>query len=272
MSERDSSVSVLLVGHGTASEVGTRQFLLLAGQVADKLSPTIVEPAFLELQQPDIATGVGRLIERGAGQIVIAPLLLFAAGHAKNDIPSAVASALADHSSRLPVSQAAHLGCHAAMIELSRNRFRDAVAGQPVIPPDQTALVLVGRGSRDESATAEMHDFAQLRHEPLAASTTEVGFLAMARPSLAETLARVAAGGWKRVVIQPHLLFAGELSDTVQRMVAEMQQRHPSQQWLVTPLLADSQDSPVTGNQYLLQAVIERVEAAIRVVAPSRCD
>jgi sirohydrochlorin cobaltochelatase len=266
MPARHPKLGVLLLGHGTASETGRRQFLTLSRQLAEQLAPRPVEPAFLELAQPDIAAGVRRLREREITQVVVAPLLLFAAGHAKQDIPDAVAAAFAGSGQRQTVVQAKHLGCHPAIVELSQQRFREAVANCKSIPAAETALILVGRGSRDESATAEMHEFARLRHD-FTTGDNFVTFLAMAQPSLAETLTEVARRGFRRVLVQPHLLFHGELADTVQQAVAEIQAQHADQQWLITPLLADSQDSPSGGNQLLLGAVIDRVEAAIRVVA-----
>lgn len=271
MSTHEPMHGVLLVGHGTASEIGTRQFLGLAGQLQAMVSPMQVEPAFLELQQPDIADGVRRLLERGVTHAIVAPLLLFAAGHAKHDIPTAVAAALVGTQPQ-PVIQAEHLGCHPAIVELSQLRFLEALAKCSPVSAAETALILVGRGSRDESATAEMHEFARLRNEPDKAGELFVSFLAMAQPSLAETLAEVACRGFRRVVVQPHLLFQGELADTVQRAVAGKQAQHPQQQWLLAPLLADPQDSPPDGNQHLLRAVIDRVEAAIRVVASRQYD
>ncbi|HEX5102327.1 MAG TPA: sirohydrochlorin chelatase [Pirellulaceae bacterium] len=292
MSDRDSKIGVLLVGHGTASEVGTRQFLALAGQLTERVAPLPVEPAFLEMRQPDIAAGLCRLIERGAAHHLAVPLLLFGAGHAKRDIPAAVYNAirtlLAEAFSRQPepsriakaqwsgrnafflASQADHLGCHRAMVELSRQRYREAVAGLSPVPPEQTALVLVGRGSRNESATAEMHEFAQLRHQPAVEGDIFVSFLAMTQPSLAEMLPLVAARRFRRVVVQPHLLFEGDLAENIRRAVSEIQSQHPDQEWLITPLLADgletrptAQDSPLRGNELLLRVLEDRIQAAI---------
>ena len=297
MSEGLSNLGVLLIGHGTASEGGTGQFLELARQLADRLAPIPVEPAFLELRQPDIAAGLGRVIERRATQLVTVPLLLFEAAHAKRDIPLAVAAALRDlfnrandrqsssewltrfaESQRLQAeqegsassfftfSQAEPLGCHSAMIELSKQRYCEALAGKLLVTPDKTALVLVGRGSRDESATAQMHYFASLRHHP---ETVHVGFLAMAQPLLSDLLPRVASQGFGRVVVQPHLLFEGELVDTVRRMTGETQRQHPQQEWLVAPPLADPQDSPGRGNDLLLGVIADRFRAALRAAIPT---
>lgn len=268
MPTQKPTLGILFVGHGTASDAGTRQFLLLAEQLARQENEAIVEPAFLELRQPDVAAGLKRLTERGAERVVVVPLLLFAAGHAKRDIPDQVRSAAEWIGWQGQMAQAEHLGCHPAIVSLSHRRYCEALIGQTSIPPDQTAVVLVGRGSLDRTATAEMHKFGRMRHQPDAASETIVGFLAMAQPSLAEVLAIAASRGFRRVVVQPHLLFAGELADTIEREARRMQAAHPDQEWLATPLLADSQDSPSGGNQFLLRAMGDRIRSAIRVVAP----
>src|SRR4051812_33042374 len=113
MSHTTNNTGLLLVGHGTRSEIGTQQFLTLADSLAQRLFPLAVEPAFLEMQQPDIDAAIGRLLQRGITRLVTAPLLLFAAGHAKRDIPRQVSAALVrrgrDHIEHV---QAAHLGCH----------------------------------------------------------------------------------------------------------------------------------------------------------------
>jgi sirohydrochlorin cobaltochelatase len=273
MLSRNSKLGVLLVGHGTASAVGTQQFRVLARQLADRMSPAAVEPAFLEMQQPDIAKGLRQLADRGAEQIVVAPLLLFAAGHAKQDIPAAAQSALTALTLPRPtVVHAAHLGCHPAIVQLSRRRLAEALSGQPPIAPDSTALVLVGRGSRDQSATAEMHELTRLAHDPATARDVFVGFLAMAQPLLADVLRDVASRGFQRIIVQPHLLFAGDLAESVEWTVAEVRLHHPKIEWLLAPLLADPQDSPASGNEFLLQAMLARVmacsaETSIHVVA-----
>lgn len=288
MPQPPPKLGLLLVGHGTRSADGTRQFLDLAGQLAEAVSPAAVEPACLELQQPDIATGVRRLVERGVSAIVVCPLLLFAAGHAKDDVPGAIAAALARYgmADRIEVVQAGHLGCHPSLVELSRQRFLELLANAAPVAADSTALLMVGRGSSDTAATAEMHRFANLRHDSSLAAETRVAFVAKASPPLADMLADLAGGPYQRVVVQPHLLFAGEIADSIRRQVAEIAGQNVGQQWLVSPLLADpaeeqeriknrgspAQESRPVGNKLLCRILAERYRAAIRVVATSSAD
>jgi sirohydrochlorin cobaltochelatase len=229
---------LLLVGHGTREAVGVEEFLQTAAQVAELAGATPVEPCFLEFAEPTIAEGFQRLVERSATRIVVVPVLLFAAGHARRDIPLAVAEV----SSKFPhveVTQAAHLGCHANLLELSSLRYQSALIGAEELVGDATTLVLVGRGSHDADATAEMHRFASLRGETRErqAARVEVGFVAMATPRFTDVLEAAAQAPARRVVIQPHLLFGGVLLDRIAHTAAEFAARYPSQQWLAAPHL-----------------------------------
>jgi sirohydrochlorin cobaltochelatase len=262
---------LLFVGHGTNDPTGTAQFLELAAGLAQRFKTLAVEPAFLELQLPNIDTGVQRLVERGIQQLGIMPLLLFAAGHAKEDVPKAVRQALKRHTDR-PIEpiQAAHLGCHPLLVELSHRRMLEAQnAAESQATKDRTCLLLVGRGSKDATATAEMHEFAALRQRLAENLHVEVAFLAMAQPSLAVQLKAIAQQSYSRVIVQPHLLFHGELLDSLRRQVGEMSQNHGQTQWLLAPALADPLNTPRSSAAVDLEKVIEDrcLQAGIPVVA-----
>src|SRR6185369_6737473 len=151
MSYETKSVGLLLVGHGTRDEVGLRQFLELAEGLKETLAPQPVESAFLELAQPGIQLGVERLLDRGVNEIVTVPVILFAAGHVKRDIPLQVAAALAARGQAdVRQVQVGHLGCHGAIVELSRLRREEAdkeIRRQG--DKERELLLLVARGSSD---------------------------------------------------------------------------------------------------------------------------
>jgi sirohydrochlorin cobaltochelatase len=268
MLPKDKSTGILLVGHGTRSEVGTSQFLNLAREMASALAPNAVEHAFLEMQQPDIRTAVGRLLDRGIARLVTVPLLLFAAGHAKRDIPFAVHSALrlrgAGHIEHF---QAAHLGCHPELVKLSERRMQEAAQdSENRVDDSKTCLLLVGRGSNEDSATAEMHTFAEIR-QALCGLKTEVAFLAMAQPLLCDQLRHVDCQGYSRVIVQPHFLFDGELVESINQQVGEMMVSHRATNWLVARPLVDSDSFVTPAAEFIRKVIVDRCrEAGIRVV------
>jgi sirohydrochlorin cobaltochelatase len=260
---------VLLIGHGTRDQGGIAQFHDLCGCVARRLDPVPVEQAFLELQQPDIGQAITRLIERGVRRLTVMPLLLFAAGHAKRDIPAAIQAAIERSGVReMEVLQAAHFGLHPALVELSRLRGEQALRDKLPLPPEECCLLIVGRGSGEESAIAEMYEFARLRQMAGGGIDTEVAFVAMAHPLLRETLRRLAASEFRWVLVQPHLLFQGEIADSIREQVAKLAAEHSKLEWIVTSLLADPPGQNGRGSEILANVILDRLnEAGIRVVA-----
>src|SRR4051812_42479918 len=86
---------------------------------------TPVAACYLELAEPSIAQGIEQLIARGVRQVVVLPLLLFAAGHAKEDVPTAVHACQGNYPG-VEFTFASHLGCHERLLQLSAQRFGEA--------------------------------------------------------------------------------------------------------------------------------------------------
>lgn len=234
------TTGILLVGHGTRDQCGTADFHTLCRRVTVDFSPLTVEPSFLEISAPTVSIGVRRLINAGARQIVVAPLLLFAAGHARRDLPQAVVEALQPYP-EVSWTQAQHLGCHPALLQQSAIRFKEAVASRASPADEPTLLVFVGRGSRDEQAIQEAHAFATATSQSRAVAHTFVCFYAMARPSLSEALERGARSGVARIVVQPHLLFEGQIAEAIRQQVRVAADHHPQIEWLTTQPLGPTE-------------------------------
>jgi sirohydrochlorin cobaltochelatase len=233
-------LGLVVVGHGTADPVGAEETRQVAALVAGLLPGAAVELGFLEVIGPSIGTALERLAERGCAEVVAAPLLLFTAGHARRDVPDAVREA-ADRLG-LRVRQSDALGCHPGILSLTRRRRHEACAKLAPVPPENTVLVVVGRGSSDPTAHRQLHDFTLATcpagNEPPTHARLELGFVAAARPTLAEAIAHAAGadGGTvrdvRRVVVHPHLLFRGHVEEQVTRAVEEGRRAHPAIEWV----------------------------------------
>jgi sirohydrochlorin ferrochelatase len=230
---------LLLVGHGSREPAGRDEFLDAARLVAERAGASPLEGCFLEFAEPTIAQGFAALALGGPRRIVVVPVLLFAAGHAKRDIPAAVAAAAADYSD-IAVHASAHLGCHDAILELSRLRYDEALTLRSHVAVDDTLLVMVGRGSHDDDATAEMRRIVELRCQATPVRRALTCFVAMAEPSLTSALDEAAASGAKRIVVQPHLLFGGVLLDRIAHEVADYAARSTHLEWVTTGHLGAS--------------------------------
>ncbi len=150
-SPRDGFDALLIIGHGTRDPEGLAEFRYLVDQVARQRTDWHVTGCCLELAEPSIAVAVDRLAVSGRSRIRAMPLVLFSAGHAKRDIPDALAQAIARNPG-VEIELCPPLGCNPAIVELSTERCQQAIFGHSAISPDETLLILVGRGSSDAEA------------------------------------------------------------------------------------------------------------------------
>lgn len=230
--ENDAPRGLLLVGHGTRDPAGLEELREVARQLAAACPQVVVQHSFLELAEPTIAAGIAFCVEQGVRQLTVQPLLLFAAGHAQRDIPEELDRA-ARKFPQVEINVSSHLGCHPRLLELSELRLAEARASCSPVPDAETLLLMVGRGSGDPQANSEMARFSRLRWEQRALGWVETCFTAMTWPSLAEGLAAAALLAKRRVVVQPHLLFRGELLSRVQLETAAAAERYADKEWII---------------------------------------
>lgn len=222
---------VIVIGHGTADAIGAEETRRTAALVATLLSGTAVELGFLELVTPSIEDAVAALVGRGCRAVVAAPVLLFRAGHARRDVPEALAAAAARHG--LAVRQAEPLGCHPAIVALAQRRRAEALAGRAAVAAAETRLVVLGRGASDPRAVCQLCRLTLATTATPPAPALHLGFAAAARPTLDEALAEAcAAAGVRRIVVQPHLLFSGHVEGQVDAALARGRERRPDIEWL----------------------------------------
>ncbi len=231
--------TVVLVGHGSKDAEGTRQFFELAARMGEQLPSTLVRSCLLEFQPPTLAHTWAELVLHGATHIHVAPLLLFAAGHAKDDIPQIVA-ACQSKTPHVSFAQSQPISRHRAVIRLVVDRVSGAVGqghsqsqsqsqSQSRGQTGATALIMVGRGNRDPCARTDMCVLSEVVSRRVEVEQVFTAFYAMAKPSLVETLERVAGSGrFDTMIVHPHLLFSGHLFQAISQQVAQAAKRFSS--------------------------------------------
>ena len=110
-----------------------------------RLAPLPVEHGYLEFARPVLREGLDALRAQGVDRILAIPAMLFAAGHAKNDIPSVLNTYTAE--TGLPIDYGRELGVDRLMVAAAGARIQEALdsAGDEV-QLSETLLVVVGRG------------------------------------------------------------------------------------------------------------------------------
>lgn len=206
------TIGLLFIGHGTRRQAGIDEFLSFVSAVRSRLSRSIpCAHAFLELQKPDIASGVDELIRQGVTFVVCVPFFLFAAGHMKEDIPSELAT-VQNKYPHLSFSLLPPFGEATALVDVALARLQEQGVEDL---GHTTAVVLVGRGNKDEEAQRANQGVAQAISARLQGGLVEVGYLAGTGESLENVLTRLRADGWGQIMLLPYLWFQGWLTDTL---------------------------------------------------------
>jgi precorrin isomerase/sirohydrochlorin ferrochelatase len=221
--------SLLLIGHGSRSAAGGDELHRFADALG-KARPTVpVRAGCIEFSEPGIDESIDRLVDDGATRVVAVPLLLLGAGHLKDDGPAALTRARTRHRG-VTFSYARELGVHPAVLGAVEDRARGvsfAAVADPWPQGRTDAVVVVGRGSTDPDANADLAKAARLLADgrglgaTIGTSTTpplgfvEPAFVSLASPSIHEALDRCWTLGARRIAVVPYFLFTGVLVERI---------------------------------------------------------
>ncbi|MET7958948.1 uroporphyrinogen-III C-methyltransferase [Micromonospora zamorensis] len=236
---------LVIVGHGTRSAAGVDQFAALVERVRRRGDVGDVEGGFIELSRPPLTDAVGALVARGHRALVALPLVLTGAGHGKGDIPAAMAREQERHPG-LTYRYGRPLGPHPLLHTALEERIDAALAGADragtgLAGADRagTWVALIGRGSTDPDANAEVAKVARLLWEGRGYAGVEPGFVSLASPSVPAVLERLRRLGARRIVVAPYFLFAGVLPDRIVAQSAEFAAAHPDIDVRVAEVIGD---------------------------------
>lgn len=215
---------LLIVGHGTRDMDGKQAFLdfVAAYRALDTSRPVI--PCFLELTDPLISEGVKQCVAEGFKEITVLPLLLFAARHTKFDVTNALDHAK-EHYPFLTFHYGRHLGNHPLILDLWRSRLDNL--NTATISPDETVLLIVGRGSSDPDANSDVYKFSRLLWEGSHYQTVETCFIGITHPRLEEGFQRAQLYQPKRIIVLPHFIFTGALVKKIRQISEEQKAQYP---------------------------------------------
>jgi sirohydrochlorin cobaltochelatase len=249
--------ALLLAAHGTSDRAGVDAFAALAGRVGKLAAAdgTRAAGGFIELSAPALREAVAGLAAV-PGPIVAIPLMLSAAGHAKGDIPAALAREHSRHPS-VRFTYARPLGPHADLINLLAKRVDACGVNAP-------AVLLVGRGSTDPDANADVVKTARLLWEGRDYLLAETAFVSLARPGVTEGLERCRLLGARQIVVARYFLFPGVLPDRVAEQAAAYAAAHPELGIAVAGVLGDCDE--------IAALVYERYQEALSGDIRMNCD
>ena len=233
---------VMICGHGSRSQSAVDEFATLADKLPAYLPDDwMTDYGYLEFANPVIRDGLDNLRDAGCDRILAVPGMLFAAMHAKNDIPTVLNTYAEKHG--IDVHYGRELGVDAKMIAAAAGRVQEAVdranAEHGALPLDETCLVVIGRGASDPDANGNVAKIARMIQEGMGFGWCEVGYSGVTFPLVEPCLQHVARLPYKRVIVFPYFLFSGILIDRIYGFTDQVAAEHPDITFVKAGYLGD---------------------------------
>ena len=220
---------VMICGHGSRSKSAVTEFAVLAEKLAPMFPEWPVEYGYLEFATPVIKTGLDNLRAQGVTHVLAVPGMLFAAGHAKNDIPSVLNTYAAEHG--ITIQYGRELAVDLQMLQAAGDRISQAIADADAangeVARSDTCLVVIGRGASDPDANSNISKISRMLWEGMGFGWAEVGYSGVTFPLVQPCLEHVTRLGFKRIVVFPYFLFSGILIDRIYGFTDEVAAAHP---------------------------------------------
>lgn len=223
--------ALLVVDPGTRDEAGADAFRSFVHLLGERHPGLTVSGGLTRAASPSFADAVTELVEKHeARQIAVIPLVLGRADRSDHEIHQALERAEARYAGT-PYADTSFaywngpLGPHPALLDVLERRLDEALADGHRTPSDRaaTTVLLVGRGSADPEANAELYRIARLLWEGRGYAGVEVAFVSHTAPDVPSGLDRCArlgagpGGRDKRIVVLPYFLLDGVLPDRVRQ-------------------------------------------------------
>ena len=260
----EEQFGVMVCGHGSRDEAAVNEFQSVARGIKERLPQYETDWGFLEFATPVIRNGLDALREKGIRKVLAVPGMLFAAGHAKNDIPS-VLNAYQAQNPGMSISYGRELGIDLKLIRAAGDRVEEAL--QKVgdrIPREKTLLMVVGRGASDPDANSNVAKVTRMLWEGLGLGWAETAYSGVTFPLVEPGLEHAARLGYKRIIVFPYFLFTGVLIKRIYHYTDIVAAKHPEIEFVKASYLND--------HPLVLDAFAERVEEIRKGVNNMNCQ
>lgn len=260
----DGRTGIMVCGHGSRNANAALEFSTLAEGMKRRFPDIPVEYGYLEFCNPVLHQGLDALKEKGVRHILAVPGMLFAAGHAKNDIPS-VLNAWAATNPDVKLDYGRELGVDLKMIRAAGERIGQAIArtGEGV-SRHETLLMVVGRGASDPDANSNVSKVTRMLWEGMGLGWAETSYSGVTFPLVEPGLEHAAKLGYRRIVVFPYFLFTGVLVKRIYSAVDAVAERHPEIEFIKADYLND--------HPLVLDTLAERLGEILEGTAVMNCQ
>jgi sirohydrochlorin cobaltochelatase len=234
-----SKTGVMVCGHGSRDVEAVSEFESVARGIRQRLPQYEVESGFLEFARPVIRDGLDRLRAAGHDRILAIPGMLFAAGHAKNDIPSVLNTYQAQYP-QVAIDYGRELAIDSKLLGAAATRIEEALAqAGDAVPRHETLLMVVGRGASDPDANSNVAKVMRMLWEGFGFGWGETCYSGVTFPLVKPGLEHAARLGYRRIVVFPYFLFTGILVKRIYEHTDLVAAQHPEIEFVKAPYLKD---------------------------------
>lgn len=247
-------LGVMLCGHGSRDDSAVQEFAGLATQLSVRLPQYPVEFGYLEFAKPIIRDGLDKLAKQSVDRVLAVPGMLFAAGHAKNDIPSVLNTYAVQNGLRIDYGK--ELGIDPKMIRAAADRIQQALDQfSSGVALHETLLVVVGRGASDPDANSNVSKITRILWEGFGFGWAETAYSGVTFPLVEPALEHAARLGYRRIIVFPYFLFTGILVQRIYDATDEVAAKHPEIMFVKAPYLND--------HPAVIDTFVERIEQTL---------
>jgi sirohydrochlorin ferrochelatase len=204
-----SSPALVAVAHGSRDPRS-------AATIRELVAKTGAHVSFLDLSEPLVTDVLRSLHAEGHQEIIVVPLLLGSAYHARFDLPALVHDVTRELP-RLRVSVSGVLGADPALESVALQRLRETGAE---LEDPELGVVVAAVGSSQASANAAVAQLAR-RWRKREGFLTGPAFASATRPDIPAAIAKLRAQGARRIAVASWFLAPGLLPDRITALARE---------------------------------------------------
>ena len=249
-SKLNNELGILICGHGSRNKLALNEFKILAKCIQERFSTIKVEYGFLEFAKPSLIDGLEKLKQNSVKRVIAIPAMLFAAGHVKNDIPTVLMNFAKNN--EMEINYGRELGINNLMISAACERVKEVFKNNDNLAPSESVLVVVGRGSSDPDANANVAKITRMIVEGIGMGWGETVYSGVTFPLVEPGLNHIVKLGYKNIILFPYFLFTGVLVSRIRRQKDIVAMNNPNISFFDAKYLSS--------HPYVIDTFVERID------------
>lgn len=205
---------ILYVSHGSRIIEARQEAETFIHSVSEQVDVELQEICFLELAKPDLQQSVKTLVDQGATEISVIPVLLLSAGHYFSDIPEEM-NIIKEKHPHINFLYGRPLGVQPRLTNILKERIDET----EIQKNEDVKVLVVGRGSYNPQTKIDISSIGQALKVSAGFNYVDVCYLAACRPSFEEALQQSIEAGHSQIFIVPYLWFTGVLEKYIEETV-----------------------------------------------------